>query len=261
MPVYAECISPDTFSEKSLEEISALTLWMGNKQRTLGELFNIKREDDNDTESITIRIFGDLSKVRRIGAKMTDGKIFIEDDVGMHLGEMMKGGEITVKGNADSWAGCMMEGGRIEIFGSAGDYVGAPYRGSTQGMKNGTIIIHGNAGNDLGCHMRSGFIEVEGNVGEFAGVNMKDGTILIQEDCKGRAGAFMLNGRIIICGYIPSVLPTFTIDGIRQDIKIDGERIAGPFYRFIGDITEGGEGKLFIKKERNPHLESYEKYL
>ena len=71
----------------------------------------------------------------------------------------------------------------------------------------------------------------------------------------------MINGKIIICGYIPSVLPTFTIDSIRADVKIDSENVTGLFYRFIGDIADKGEGKLFIAKSKNPHLNIYEKYL
>jgi len=90
---------------------------------------------------------------------------------------------------------------------------------------------------------------------------MKDGTILIQGDSEGRAGAEMIEGKIIVCGQIPSVLPTFTIDSISQSTKIDGEKIEGPFYRFIGDLAENGNGKLFVSKNKNLHLNFYEKYL
>jgi formylmethanofuran dehydrogenase subunit C len=74
-------------------------------------------------------------------------------------------------------------------------------------------------------------------------------------------GADMLGGKIIICGYVPSVLPTFTLDSLRLNVDVDGEKIDGPFYRFIGDIAEKGEGKIFISKLKNPHLSFYEKYL
>jgi len=77
----------------------------GNRSRTLTELFKIENEkaEKQSTEDLTIRILGDVSKVRRIGAKMSMGNIAIDGDVGMHLGEEMKGGTITVAGNADSW--------------------------------------------------------------------------------------------------------------------------------------------------------------
>lgn len=261
VPVEAECVTPDNFAEKSVEEMAKLPIWEGNKKRLLSELFKIESKTGESSSETTIQIYGDVSKVKRIGAKMRQGKIIVEGDAGMHLGEEMEGGIIIVSGNADSWTGSMMKNGTIEIKSDAGDYIGAPYRGSTQGMNGGTIIIHGNAGNELGCFMRKGLIKVSGNVGQFAGIHMKDGTILIQGNSEGRAGAEMTEGKIIVCGQIPSILPTFTVDSISPSTKINGEKIEGPFYRFIGDLAENGNGKLFVSKEKNPHLIFYEKYL
>ena len=238
-----------------------LQIWEGNLKRTLGDLFKIEHEADTSSEKATIRIFGDVSKVRRIGAKMSMGNIIIEGDAGMHLGEEMNGGVITVTGNADSWTGSMMKNGTIEIKGNAGDYIGASYRGSTRGMSGGKIVIHGNAGNEVGCFMRKGLIKVYGNVGQFAGIHMRNGTIFVQGNSEGRAGAQMINGKIVVCGYIPSILPTFTIDSIRPKVKVNEEKVEGPFYRFIGDLADGGNGKLFVSQTRNPHLSSYEEYL
>ncbi len=261
VPVEAECISPDVFAEKSVKKIAALQIWEGNRKRTVGDLFKTKRETNPTSDEVTIRIFGDSSKIRRIGAKMSIGSIMIEGDAGMHLGEEMKGGVITVTGNVDSWTGSMMKNGTIEIKGSAGDYIGASYRGSTQGMSGGKIVIHGNAGSEVGCFMRKGLIKVHGNVGRFAGIHMRNGTIFIKGNSEGRAGAQMINGKIVVCGSIPSILPTFTIDEIRPKVKVNGEKIEGPFYRFIGDLADAGDGKLFVSKTRNPHLSSYEQYL
>ncbi|MEM1602482.1 MAG: formylmethanofuran dehydrogenase subunit C [Candidatus Bathyarchaeia archaeon] len=260
VPVYADCISPDVFEGKSVEEILRLKVWEGNKRRDLSDLFDIKVDWSNGDE-ITISLNGDLIKVRMVGAQMSKGKIVVNGNIGMHLGEGMSGGEIIVEGYADSWAGGSMKGGRIEIKGSAGDYLGAPYRGSPEGMRGGTIIVHGDAGREVGCLMRGGLIRVYGSVRHFVGVNMIDGTILVHGDCAGKAGGGMRGGRIIICGYIPSILPTFTIEDIRPSVSIDGEKIPGPFYRFIGDIADGGDGRLFISKPKNPHLAFYEKYL
>jgi len=230
-------------------------------RRVLRDLFGIQGEVKDPSENVTVRIVGDLSRVRKVGARMAHGRMVIEGDVGMHLGESMTGGEIVVNGNVDSWAGCMMEGGRIEVKGNAGDYVGAPYRGSTKGMRDGVIVIHGDAGTEVGCYMRGGMIKVDRNVGDFAGIHMTDGTIYVQGDCTGRAGAGMLNGKIVISGRVPSVLPTFTIDSLRSTTRVDGEKVAGPFYRFIGDIADNGKGKLFVAKASNPHLSFYERYL
>ncbi|UCE15660.1 MAG: formylmethanofuran dehydrogenase subunit C [Candidatus Bathyarchaeota archaeon] len=260
-PVDAECISPDVFAEKSAKEIAALQIWEGNRKRTLSGLFKIKHENDSSSKEFTIRICGDVSKVRKIGAKMSKGNIIVEGDAGMHLGEEMKGGVITVTGNADSWTGSMMKEGTIEIKGNVGDYIGASYRGSTQGMSGGKIIIHGDAGYEVGCFMRKGLIKVHGNIGKFAGIHMRNGTIFIQGNSEGRAGAQMISGKIVVCGHIPSILPTFTIDNVRPKVKVNGEKVEGPFYRFIGDLADGGNGKLFVSKTKNTHLNSYEEYL
>ncbi len=260
IPIESECISPDVFSQKRLMEIKSLKVWEGNRKKTLGSLFKIDEEKDTE-EEITIKISGDLSRVRRIGTEMSTGKIIVNGDVGMHLGEEMKGGEIIVFGNSDSWVGSMMENGTILIKGNADDYIGSSYRGaSNRGMKGGSIIIEGSAGSNLGYFMRGGFIKI-GSVGQFAGIHMKGGTILIQRDSIGRTGAQMTGGRIIVQGHIPNILPTFSIDSIRKTAKVNDERIEGPFYRFIGDLADHGRGRLFISQSRNPHLRIYEEYL
>ena len=261
LPIDAECISPDAFAEKSVNEIAVLPVWEGNRKRTLGDLFKTEQGAGTSSGEATIRISGDVSKVRRIGAKMSMGRIIVEGDAGMHLGEEMKGGKITVTGNAASWAGSMMRNGTIEIKGDAGDYIGAAYRGSTEGMGGGEIIIHGNAGNEVGCFMRKGTIKVYGNVGQFVGIHMRNGTIFVKGNSEGRAGAQMIKGKIVVCGYIPSILPTFTIDSIRPKVKVNGEKVEGPFYRFMGDLADNGNGKLFVSQTKNPHLSSYEEYL
>ena len=262
VPVEAECITPDAFSGKSVEEIGKLKVWEGNRERSLNELFNVKGESGAKPEGVSIQIFGDVHKVKRIGTQMSAGEIVVHGDVGLHLGQEMVGGKILVKGNADSWVGSMMKGGVIEIKGDAGDYVGAVYRGgSTKGMSGGTIVIHGNAGNELGYFMRKGIIKVHGNVGQFTGVHMKNGIIVVFGNSEGRDGAEMTGGKIVVCGSVPSVLPTFTIDAVKPRVKINGEKLDGPFYLFIGDIAEEGEGKLYISKTSNTHLKFYENML
>lgn len=260
-PIDAQCITPDNFAEKSVSDIVKSEIWEGNRKRTLGELFKIEHSKNDLSEEMTIRISGNDSKVRRIGAKMSMGKIIIDSDAGMHLGEEMKGGVIIVTGRAGSWTGCMMKKGTIQVKGDAGDYVGAAYRGSTRGMSGGKIIIHGNVGNELGCFMRNGLIKIGGNVGQFAGIHMRNGTIIVQGNSEGREGAEMRNGKIVVCGHTPSILPTFTIDSIKSKAKVNGEIIEGPFYKFVGDLAEDGNGKLFVSQIRNPHLKFYEKYL
>lgn len=259
VPVIAECISPDFLAGKSLEEMGKLEVWEGNRKRTLGELFEIEVNGDKDEERVSI--LGNVGKVRRIGVGMTSGEIVIYGNVGTHLGEGMRGGTITVTGDAGSWAGSMMRGGTIEIHGGAGDYVGAPYRGSTEGMRGGTIIVHGDVGNEAGAHMRKGSMAIYGNAGQFVGFRMRKGAILVRGNADGRTGACMTGGKIVVCGVVESVLPSFTFEGIKKKAKFGEESVSGPFYFFIGDLTEDGSGRLYVSKDNNPHLGFYERLL
>jgi len=262
-PIIAECISPDLLQDKTREKIEKLKIWEGNKQKNLGELFKIEEvKTENQPDGAVIAAYGDLSKVRRVGASMQSGAIIIDGDVGTHLGEEMRGGKVVVHGNVGGWAGAMMKGGTIEVHGDAGDYLGAPYRGCSEGMHGGKIIVHGNVGVEAGAHMSKGTIRVYGVAGQFVGFRMRGGTIYVQKDCEGRAGACMTDGKIIVGGFLESVLPTFTIDSVKAKVKIEGEETAeGLFYVFLGDLAENGDGKLYVSKEKNPHLSCYERFL
>jgi len=259
-PIEGKNISPDVFAKKSAKAIASLEMWEGNRKRSIGELFDIK-QDSSSSEELTIKIEGNVGTVRNIGFRMSMGQVVVDGDVGMHLGEEMSGGSIVASGNAGSWAGSQMKGGTIEIKGNAGDYIGAAYRGSTKGMKGGKVTIHGNAGHEVGCYMNDGIIKIFGDVGIFVGIHMVDGTIFVRGTSQGRAGAQMTNGKIILAGHSEDVMPTFTIEEIKANVKVDDEKVAGPFYRFTGDLADNGKGKLFVSKPKNPYLSSYDKYL
>lgn len=262
VPVFAECISPDVFQGKSLKEIMQLEVWEGNTKRPLGELFKIEESAEASEEKFTILIEGDVSRVKMIGKGMSDGEIIIKGNVGMHLGEEMKGGKITVYGNVDRWAGSMMKGGTIMIHGNVGDFLGAPYRGQGRGITGGTIIVHGDAGREAGAYMHKGLIKIYGNADQFVGYSMHGGTIYVQKNCRENAAACMIDGTLIIGGNIESILPSFTIEGVKKKVKIDeNEVVAAPFYLFLGDLAENGKGKLYVSKESNPQLKYYEKFL
>ena len=258
-PVIAECINPDVFQGKALDDIAALTLWEGNKQKKLGSLFKI---EENTAKSPNITINGDVSEVRRIGMGMKNGEIVINGNAGMHLGSKMAGGTITVHGDVSGWAGAEMRGGAIEIHGNAGDYLASSYRGSSEGMHKGKIIVHGNVGSDAAVFMKGGVIKVHGNAGPFLGFRMRGGTVHIEKNIGNRAGACMTGGKIIVSGFLEEMMPTFTIDGVKANVKIDeNDKATGPFYIFLGDLAEHGNGKLFISKLNNNHLSKYEKFL
>jgi formylmethanofuran dehydrogenase subunit C len=258
-PVMAECINPDMFQGKSLDEVAALPVWEGNKQKKLGDLFKIE-EDKAETPNITIN--GNVDEVRRIGSGMKNGEIVINGNAGMHLGEKMAGGKITVQGDAAGWAGSDMKKGLIEIMGNAGAYLASPYRGSSTGMRGGKIIVHGNVGSDVAVFMKGGTIKVHGDAGPFLGFRMCDGAVHIEKNAGTRIGACMTGGKIVVSGFLEEVLPTFTIDSVKPKVKIEeGDSVTGPFYVFLGDLAENGRGKLFVSKTNNPHLSTYERFL
>jgi formylmethanofuran dehydrogenase subunit C len=260
-PVIAECITPDVLQGKTVDEIAALPIWEGNKQKTLGDIFKIEQTPD-ETPSITIN--GDAAEVRRVGSGMKTGEIVINGNIGMHLGEKMSGGKITVNGNASQWAGAEMKGGLIEIHGNANDYLASPYRGSDTGMHGGKIIVDGNVGSDSAVFMKGGVIKIRGDAGPFLGFRMRDGVIHVEKKAATRVGASMTGGKIIVSGSLDEPMPTFTVDSVKAKVKLDDtETVSGPFYVFIGDLAENSTaGKLFVSKASNPQLGPvYDKFL
>jgi formylmethanofuran dehydrogenase subunit C len=259
-PVMAECITPSVFQGKTVKEIAALTVWEGNKQKKLSDIFIIEQTPE---ESPSITINGDAAEVRRVGFGMTTGEIVINGNIGMHLGEQMSDGKIVVNGNAGQWAGSEMKGGLIEIHGNSSDYLASPYRGSDVGMTGGKIIVDGNVGSDSGVFLKGGVIKICGDAGPFLGFRMRDGAIHVEKKAATRVGASMTGGKLIISGFLEEPMPTFTIDGIKPKVKLDAqETILGPFYVFVGDLAENStRGKLFVSKANNNQLSIYEKFL
>ncbi len=258
VPVQAPCITPDNFAGKTKAEIGNLPATEGNRNVTLGDIFKI---EESPEASPNITLNGDFSKVKRVGQCMNTGEIVCNGNIGMHTGEQMNGGKITVNGNAGGWTGSEMKKGTIEIHGDGGDYLASPSRGNDVGMKGGEIIVDGNVGTDVACYLKGGIIKVKGSAGRFLGYHMTDGAIYIEKDCDVRTGACMHSGKIVVGGKL-EVLPSFTIDTIKAKVKVDSTlNVPGPFYVFLGDLSEHGTGKIFANKAANPNMKFYEKYL
>jgi formylmethanofuran dehydrogenase subunit C len=261
VPIESSNLSPDIISGKDLDEIGELECWVGNQKKVLKDVFEISGLSGSAIEETKISILGDTSKLRRVGWRMTGGEIEIERDIGFYLGERMSGGRILVKGDVDGWAGVRMQGGEIEVLGNAGHFLGGAYWGTANGMQGGTIKVKGNAGSQVGCWMSKGLITIGGNAGDFVGIHMQKGNIAVYGDSGIRPGAGMKGGRITILGKVPSILPSFSIEGKRKSARIGKEKVEGSFYLFTGDQTEIGEGRLFVSVEQNPHLSKYEAYI
>jgi len=261
VPVDAEVVSPDVLVVKALEEIERLKLWEGNRQIDLCEIFTVRGETGGAVSEFCVIVSGDLRKVRRLGYQMKSGLLTIEGNAGMYAGEEMSGGSISLKGNAGSWLGSKMRGGTIEVYGDAADHVGAAYRGSRNGMRGGLVIVHGDAGTEAGCWMNDGIIQIKRRAGMFPGMHMCGGVVIIEGNCDGRAGAGMTGGRVIVRGRMEDILPSFTVEEVRDRVRVGERRIDGPFYVFRGDMACEGAGRVYVSVRRNMQLKWCEKHL
>ena len=254
IPLEAESITPDNFAGKSNADIKKLLLTYGNQELTIDDFFTISGKS-GDIAELKIIIDGDLSNVKRIGEKMTNGEIIINSDVGMHIGNQMTGGKIQVNGNADDWAGAMMKGGEIEINGDAGNYVGAAYRGYWKGMMNGTIKVKGKVGVESLLWANGSVVAkrfptlICGSAGSFLGIHNHGATIIVEGDVDRCAGADQIWGTIVIKGKASRLLPSFKKIGEVKEIELpNGEIIKGKFIEYGGDYSVKKNHSVVDKK-------------
>ena len=254
VPVDAESLSPDRLAGASRPEIEALPLWHGNERTRVAEFFEISGSGGDD-----VHLEGDLSRMRRVGAGMTAGRLTVAGDVGPHAGAGMRGGELHVEGDADDWAGAGMRGGRLVVQGSAGRQLGGVYAGERAGMRGGEIVVGGNAGALAGAGLRRGLIAVAGRVGDAAGLRMLAGTIVALGGLGPRAGAGMRRGSIVTmapmkplatfvfsCIYRPPFLRLYLRRLRALGVPVSGEQLDGRYARWCGDGLELRRGEILI---------------
>src|ERR1700674_4149974 len=260
VPLEAELLSPDVVAGLANDEIRALPVHLGIRQRRVDDFFSVEGAKSDELE-----IRGEVGKVKWIGRGMTRGRVTIAGSVGMHLGAHMKGGTIDVSGNAADWVGAEMSGGVIRIRGKAGGQVGAAYRGSLSGMTDGTILINGTAGLEVGMRMKRGIIAIGGLVRDFAGLQMKGGTIVMRSGAELRTGAWMVRGTIISLTPI-KLLPTFSYASTYNPtflrlyarhlgtlgITIPYAEQDGAYQRYTGDACVPGRGEILVWKPKTP---------
>jgi formylmethanofuran dehydrogenase subunit C len=263
LPLEAEVITSDSVAGKTLKEVRALPVYVGNTAQTLGKYFEIKGRTAKAPSDQLIAIQGECENVKYIGAGMTAGRLIVEGCVGMHVGAEMEGGELIVTGSASNWAGAEMKGGLLRIHGDAGHQLGAAYRGSPEGMTGGVIIVGGDVGLEAGAFMRRGMLIIHGNVSPFLGVHMNGGEIFVFGKVARRFGAEAKgNGGFIACfGEVESILPTYVYDTtfrpdfmklylrkLRDQLGIEaaGKYIETSFRRYRGDIAIGGTAEILV---------------
>jgi formylmethanofuran dehydrogenase subunit C len=265
IPVEAENLKPENITGKNVDEIKDIPILVGKNWEPAGNWFDVIIEDspgsDSEKPAIDFFIKGDLTRFKRIGEGMSQGRMQVDGPVGFHAGAKMTGGELVINGDTGDYLGAHMKAGLIAVNGNAGHYTAAAYRGHTKGMTGGAIIINGSAGQMLGARMRRGLIYVTGNCGDVSGFNMKAGTIIICGTPGTRVGARMVRGTIMLLnkGNLPELLPTFTYNCtytpsflgiIRKDMsrfgivpQIESDTL---FRRYSGDTNEGGRGEVLI---------------
>ncbi len=256
VPLEMSCINPDAIQHLSQSGVERLEIIHGNDTAHLGDFFSVKGKGQE-----TIHIEGDCAAIKYIGAGMSNGKVVVDGNVGMHLGCGMTGGQIIVNGNAGDWVGPEMSGGRIVINGNAGHMVGAAYRGHSAGVQGGEIFIHGNAKNEVGSAMRRGLIAIGGNAGDFTGVNLLAGSVIVLGEMGIRAGAGMKRGTIVsfsdtevlptfefACTYHPVFLRFYLMHLRKNGFQIDDRFVNGRYDRWSGDSIELNRGELLIFK-------------
>jgi len=204
LPLELDGVLPENLATLTVDEIARRPVLHGNRSEELGTFFTIT----GNAMYGEMLIRGECSRVKRIGAGMTAGRIVVEGDVGFHAGAEMRGGELCIQGNASDWLGAEISGGLIRVSGNAGDQAGAAYRGSRQGVRGGTILIQGNTGDETGLLMRRGLIAIGGNCGSYAGASMIAGTLVLMGKAGRAAGAGMKRGTMIV-GYEPELGPGF----------------------------------------------------
>jgi formylmethanofuran dehydrogenase subunit C len=225
LPIEAEVICPAILSKRI-----DVSVYVGNERKQLTDVFHVRVDGEAAGPAATeIILVGDCHQVKRVGEYMTDGKIIIEGDIGMHCGDFMNGGTIEILGSAGDWLGREMLGGKILCHGDAGNYCGSGYRGGRKGVRGGEILVEGNVGDFCAECLFGGFVHVKGNAGIHAGCNMKGGKLLIEGDCLMPCGD-MFDGEATVFGHVTDFLPTFKEIG---KVTEDGHVLVS----FIGDVA------------------------
>lgn len=248
-------LTPGHLQTLTAPAIAALPLWLGRRQTTVGDLFEITGDA---AATVVFRNTGD--RLDGIGSGMTAGAIIVEGHAGLYAGRGMSGGTITVQGDCGAYAGAVMQGGVLRIEGAAGDHLGGVPAGERIGMTGGVITVRGRAGERAGDRMRRGLILIEGDVGAYCASRLIAGTMITLGQVGAGAGFAMQRGTLL-CQQMPAALPaSFCLNGVR-DLNflpllvgsladLDRRYAALPkqarVTRYVGDRACGGLGELLI---------------
>lgn len=250
-------LTSDSLTDKSVADIAAIELVIGNGTERADSLFDISGDDSTD-----IKFVNSCDKLDFVGHSMTTGQISIDGNVGAYLGIFLDGGQIDVTGDTDIYTACEMKAGQIKINGNAGDFVGGARPGRRNGMTGGTVIVTGNTGARTGDHMRRGMILIEGNAGDYCGGRMISGTIAVLGDVGAHLGYAMKRGTLLLtqapsrgisanfndCGsHTLAFLPLLFASFAKLDSKFAKVDSFSRVQRYAGDLGGIGMGEILVK--------------
>ncbi|MEC5404544.1 formylmethanofuran dehydrogenase subunit C [Paraburkholderia sp. MPAMCS5] len=262
--VDAAALLPAPLAAMTVAQIERLVLPAGNDRCVAGDVFDISRsgeaDTDADTDATILVIENAASWLDRIGARMTQGRLFVRGSAGDHCGEQMTGGVLHIDGDAGHFTACEMRGGRLTVRGHCGDFAAGALAGDMEGMTGGTLTIHGNAGARLADRMRRGLVLVGGNAGEFAASRLVAGTIGVAGQLGAHYAYGMRRGTLLLAQRPTNLPPTFTEGGRGFDVfwslltrSLAGEiapfsqwRAANLPRRYAGDVAVDGRGEILV---------------
>lgn len=155
-PVDASPIDLSRWQSVDADVIRRTTLDVGGRTVALGEMFDVAVDSDADDR---LTLCGNLEHFHHLGGRHRSGQLWIDGDVGDHLGGAIGASRVGMKG------------GRIVVSGSAGHYVG-------HRMRRGEIWIAGDVGDFAAASMVAGTIVVAGRVGDHPATAMRRGTLI-----------------------------------------------------------------------------------
>ncbi|PCJ32227.1 MAG: formylmethanofuran dehydrogenase subunit C [Gammaproteobacteria bacterium] len=250
-------LTTDTLTGKSLAEIAAIEVLVGNRYERADSVFDISGDDAAD-----IKFANSTDKLDFVGRNMTTGKILVDGNVGAYFGLFLEGGQLEVTGNTDVYTACEMKSGQIKINGNAGDFLGGARPGRRNGMTGGTVIVKGNTGDRTGDHMRRGVILIEGNAGDYCAGRMISGTIAVLGDVGAHLGMGMKRGTVLLtqlpsrgitanfndCGsHTLAFLPLLFASFKKLDSQFASVESFSRVQRYAGDLAGIGMGEILVK--------------
>lgn len=254
LSIELDALSPDRVAGLSAADVARLPIRADGRAATLGDLFDVA----GSAADGTIECRGDCSRVHRVGAGMTGGRLVVTGPVGRHAGERMTGGTLVVTGDAGDWLAAEMSGGTVRVGGSAGDNVAGARPGVDAGLRGGVVIVAGTVGDLAAARMRRGLVMVGGPCGAAAGFEMRAGTIVVAGAVGPQPGLGMRRGTILALGPTPAPPATFARGACWSPplLPLLLERLdragfapartapGGPWRQWHGDLLAGGRGEI-----------------